>query len=299
MTSLFKSEDGRSSILQWYQRFLDRVESPTESRTLTTSFGETHVLVAGPEDAPPVVVLHGALASSAHVLVEIQPLLEDFRVYAVDVIGQSVKSAPQRLSVTNNDHGLWLAEVMDQLSLSRAHILGVSWGGFVAIRLAATAPERIEKLVLLVPAGVVKTPFINNFKVGFPMTAFMLAPTPRRQERFLATQLTTMDDEYWSAYLGNAFQSYKLNMKIPALANPEEFTGLTAPVFVVAADQDLSFPGEKLLSRAQKLFATLEKTELIENSLHCPPTTDEFRHWLCHQIKDFLTHSQSPERSGR
>ena len=58
---------------------------------MATRFGDTHVLVAGPVDAPSLVVLHGAMGSSAHMLGELAPLLAKFRVYSVQVIGQSVR----------------------------------------------------------------------------------------------------------------------------------------------------------------------------------------------------------------
>jgi pimeloyl-ACP methyl ester carboxylesterase len=127
MTSLFKSDDARVTLLRWFERFRAQLTVPTESRTVTTRFGDTHVLIGGPAGAPALVVLHGALASSAHVLVELAPLMERFRVYSVDVIGQSVKSADTQISVANNDYGQWLADVLDGLGLASAHVLGVSW----------------------------------------------------------------------------------------------------------------------------------------------------------------------------
>lgn len=293
MTILFKSEEDRVQVLNWYDRFRDRLGVEAESRIVSTKFGESHVLVTGPKDGAPLVVLHGALASSAHVLVELGPLLSRFRVYAVDVIGQSVKSAEVQLSVINNDYGEWLSEVMDGLALSQANVLGVSWGGFVAIRLAVVAPEQIASLSLLVPAGMVKTPMKNNFKVGIPMTMFLMAPNRKRMLRFLATQLTTMEDEEWVEYLGTAFHAYRMNMNVPVIAKPEELERLKAPVFIVAADGDLSFPGRDVLTRAEEVFPNLQKRELIENSLHCPPTTDGFRQWLCKKLVEFVESSSS------
>src|SRR6185369_12804164 len=104
-------------LLSWFDRFRGRLKVPTEERRVRTRVGETHVLVGGPEGAPPLVLLHGALASSAHVLGELSPLLERFRVYAVDIVGQSVKSADARPSVSNAEYGEWLSDVFDGLAL--------------------------------------------------------------------------------------------------------------------------------------------------------------------------------------
>ena len=234
------------------------------------------------------MLLHGAMASSAHALVELAPLMNSFRVYAGDVLGQSVKSADARPSVTNDEYGRWLVEVMDGLALPEARVVAVSWGGFVAIRLAALAPQRITRLALLVPAGMVSGSAWEGFtKMGLPMTMYLLAPSEARLRKFVKHLLTTTDDE-WMPYLGDAFRSFKMNMAIPALATPAELKGFTAPTLVLAAEHDVSFPGKKVLERAAELFPSLVDTELIASSLHCPPTTDAFRQWLGARLTKFL-----------
>ncbi|WP_224366394.1 alpha/beta fold hydrolase [Hyalangium versicolor] len=294
MKSMFKNEQAKAVLLQWFDRFRERIPAPTESRTVRTRWGDTHVLVGGPEGAPPVVILHGALASSAHVLRELAPLLERFRVHAVDVIGQSVKSADAQPSVSNNEYGEWLAEVMEGLSLQRTHVVGVSMGGFVAIRLAALAPERIDRLALLVPAGVVNgSAWEGLTKVGVPMTLYRLSPSQKRLDAVVRHLFTTADDD-WVPYMGDALRSYTMNIRVPVLARPEEFKGLKAPTLVLGADQDVSFPGQRLLARAPQLFPTLVDQELLAQCRHCPPTTDAFRRWLSDRISGFLLESDTP-----
>lgn len=284
MNSAFKGDQAKALLRQWHERFREKLRTPTESRTVPTRFGETHVLVGGPESAPPLVMLHGALASSAHLLGELEPLLQQFRVYAIDVVGQSVMSADARPSVSTNAYGEWLVDVLDALGLPRANVVAVSWGGFVAIRLAVVAPERIERLVLLVPAGVVNGRAWEGFsKIAFPMMLYRLMPTERRLKAFVRHLLTTVDDD-WAPYLGDSFRSFNMDMRIPALARPEELARLTAPVMVVAADKDVSFPGAAVLARARQLFPTLAEEELLQNCLHSPPTTDAFRAWLSSRI---------------
>jgi pimeloyl-ACP methyl ester carboxylesterase len=288
MKSAFRGEQAKAVLLQWFDRFRNRLKVPTESRMVKTRFGDTHVLVGGPETGPALVVLHGAMASSAHVLSELAPLLERFRVYAVDVIGQSVKSADARPSVSNNDYGVWLADVMDGLSLARAHVVAVSYGGFVAIRLAAHAPERIQRLVLLVPAGVVNgSGWAGLTKLIIPMALYRMAPSEQRLQAFVRNLLTTKDDD-WTSYLGDALRSYNMDMRVPPLAKPEELKGLKAPTLVVGADGDVSIPGQRLLARAPELFPTLADRELLKDTLHSPPTTDAFRRWMSERISGFL-----------
>lgn len=291
-----KSEEAKAKVAAWFDRFRARLKVPTESREVQTSFGNTHVLVGGPENGPPLVILHGAMASSAHVLVELERLLETYRVCAVDVMGQSVKSADMRPSVLNDEYGKWMVEVLDGLQLAKVHLIGISWGGFVSIRFAAVAPSRIERLVLLVPAGMVSGSMWAGFlRMGLPMALYLMSPTPERRQKFISNLLTTLDDD-WAPYLGDAFLAYNMNMTVPKLAKPEELEALTAPTLAFAADDDVSFPGDRVLERAAQLFPKLAGTELIKGCKHSPPTTDEFRGWLTSKISTFLS---SPSPSGR
>ncbi len=297
MKSIVKTPAARTALEGWYQTFRAKIPVRTTERRVSTRFGETHVLVGGPEEGPAVVVLHGALASSAHVLAELAPLLSTFRVYAVDIIGQSVKSAEVRPPVSDNSYGVWLADVMDGLGLPKAHVIGVSYGGFVALKFAAHAPSRIDRFVLLVPAGVVGGPVFDGFfKLGLPMLMYRAFPSEKRLARSVQNLLTTHDDD-WKPYLGEAFRGIDLDMRIPPLARPEELASLTAPALVIGADKDLSFPGQKLLDRVTELLPNLKDKELIANCRHCPPTTDEFRAWLSGRISRFLLDEQRNSRS--
>ncbi len=292
MKSMFRSDSSKALMLEWYERFHDRLCVPTERRTVNTRCGETHVLVGGRAESPPVVLLHGAMASSAHVMVEAAPLLDRYRIYAVDVMGQSPKSADYRPSVANQEYGQWLGDVMDALELPRAHLVGISWGGFVSLQLAALSPQRIERLVLMVPAGIINTPAWTGFKrMGLPLLLYRLFPTDRRLQAFLRNLLTTTDDD-WASYLRDALGAYRLDMRVPPLIRPGTLDDLTAPTLVIAADGDASFPGSKLLKRASELIPSLVGQELLSDSNHCPPTTDEFRAWMSERIGAFLDGDQ-------
>ena len=288
MTSIFKNDTAKQTMLDWYERFRARLTVPTESRQVPTRFGDTHVLVGGPATAPPVVIVHGAMASSAHLLVELAALLETHRVYAVDVIGQSPKTPHARPSVKNNDYGIWLAEVLDGLGLQRVPLVALSWGGFVAVRLAAHAPVRIERLALLVPAGIVNGHALQGItRMLVPLMLWRMFPSPERFKKFARNFLTTLDDD-WLPYFVDAFRSFHMDVGIPKLATPEELAAFKAPMLLICGDQDVSFPRDKLVRRARELFPSLAGTEVIPNCKHCPPTTDEFRGWLGGRLHGFL-----------
>ena len=172
MSKIFKSSRSRDVMRGCFERVLEDV-APVTSRNVTTRFGSTHVLVAGNAEGPPLVVLHGAMANSALAIREGEHLFERFCVYAVDVVGFSAMGEDVRLSVKDDSYGRWLEDVMDGLGLDKAHVYGVSYGGFVALKLAQICSERIDRLVLVVPASIVATPALMNFtSTGVPMLLY-------------------------------------------------------------------------------------------------------------------------------
>ena len=97
---------------------------------------------------PPVLALHG-LASSAHWYDLVAPLLQgDFRVIAPDQRGHG-----QTTQATSGYDWRSLASdmvgLLDHLEISKAAVLGHSWGGTVAVSLAASFPYRIDAAVMI------------------------------------------------------------------------------------------------------------------------------------------------------
>ncbi len=283
---IFRSDESKQIISQAYERFR-AAGPPAEERTVPTRFGPTHLLVAGPDSAPPLVLLSGAMGSSAHAIREVVPLLSQFRVYVVDVIGQSVRSADVRLSLDGPDYGLWMQDVLDELGLVRAHVYGVSWGGFVAQKVATTIPERIDRLVLMVPAGIVKGPVWQGITEGaLPITMFRLFGSEGGLRRFVRGQLTVPDDD-WTDYFRDALRHYNLDIRIPPLSRPEQFANFDRPTLVFGASDDINFPGQALLERARRLIPHAA-VELLEDCRHMPATDDPTRTKLCGRIAEFL-----------
>ena len=289
-SAMFVDDDARGRMATWFETFRSTLPFPTESRTVTTPDGPTHVLVTGPEDAPPLVCLHGALATSAHLLPELGALVTRYRVYAVDVVGQSVMSADRRIEVRDDSYGQWLAAVLDGLGLATTAIFGVSWGGFVALRAAKVAPDRIDALVLLVPGGVVNGSAWAGFTtLGWPLLVYRLAPSEKRLRRLVDAMFTSYD-ERWCRWFGDAVLSYRMDMRIPPLTKPEELADFVArrrPTLFLGADDDVSFPGRALVERAKALVPHAE-IELLEGCKHCPPTDDAFRAKTASRVATFL-----------
>jgi pimeloyl-ACP methyl ester carboxylesterase len=273
--TLYQHARSREALLSWHPRFLAKVGQPTHSLTLPTRWGETHVGVAGPPDGPPLVAFHGVMATSAHLLLELRPLLSHYRVYAVDVLGHSPLSADQRPPLDR--YGAWASEVLDGLGLPPVPVVGVSYGGFVTLRLLAAAPERVARAALVVPGGLATGPAWAGFRDLFwPMTLYRWFPSEARLRRLTDALFTEWDDD-WGGWLGDALLHFKPDFRIPPVARDGELDAFQGPVLVLGADKDLSFPGPAAIARAQALFPGRVSSHLFANTRHSPPFNDAFR----------------------
>ena len=119
-----------------------------EVRTLTCAGLRTSCIVAGPPEAPPVLLLHGGGFDRARrSWAEVLPAWKDrFRMYAPDLPGYGDTEGFRRPH-TIPELGVWALALMEGLEVPRAHVVGNSMGGGIALWLAFNHRERSGRLV--------------------------------------------------------------------------------------------------------------------------------------------------------
>jgi lipase len=115
-----------------------------------------HVHDWGAADAPPLVCLHGVTSWGGRFRRLAEERLGDFHVFAPDLRGHGVSDwePPWDLGAHTGD----LVDTLDALHLDRVDVAGHSFGGRLALELAARHPERVDRLLLLDPAVWVPPP---------------------------------------------------------------------------------------------------------------------------------------------
>lgn len=112
-----------------------------------------HYQVAGPLDGPPLILLHGIGGNVNWWQENIGAFSQHFRTYALDLPGFG-QTWRLRQPVTIEAKAAFVRRWMHWLGIKRAHLLGHSMGGQIAIRLAARHPELVAKLVAAAPSGL-------------------------------------------------------------------------------------------------------------------------------------------------
>lgn len=104
-------------------------------------------------EGEPIVLVHGLSGSTRWWFRNVPALAEQHRVYLVDLPGFGTMRRVGRRFVLA-EAASWFSEWMKVVGLERVHLVGHSMGGYVSVRLAATQPEVVRRLVLVAPAGV-------------------------------------------------------------------------------------------------------------------------------------------------
>jgi 2-hydroxy-6-oxonona-2,4-dienedioate hydrolase len=246
---------------------------PTGSRMVETSSGLTHVITAGPSDAPPLVMLHGMNGNAMTMAPAIVALARSHHVYAVDTIGMPGRSAETRLPRAGDGYPGWLLEVLDRLGLARAGFVGLSFGGWLMLRLAALAPERIAYGVLLDSGGL--TPFTLRGQMISGMAAMRYLWFPSARARHAAAvrpfyAAGTTPDEALVDFFALGFRHVRFDIDpkgLPPVA-ADALARLRAPLLVLYGEHDLFFDARKAVARARMVLPNLAGAEIIPGQGH-------------------------------
>ena len=141
--------------------------------TVAAPSGDEPVRVAyqeyAPQDAsadlPAVVLLHGSPGSSNDFATLGPALGARFRVLTPDLPGFG--SSTRRVAdYSIRAHATYTAALLDQLQIERAHLLGFSMGGGVALELIRQQPHRASSLTLLSAIGVQELELLGNYHLN-------------------------------------------------------------------------------------------------------------------------------------
>ncbi|OKI01194.1 alpha/beta hydrolase [Streptomyces sp. CB02923] len=248
-STIYKSVAGAEEIRRRYRETLDNWPVPAERIRVPTREGETFVLVSGPQDAPPVVLLHGAGANATTWQADIATWSRHFRTYAVDIIGEPGLSAPSRPPLASDAHALWLDDVLDGLGITTAAVAGASLGGWLALDYLIRRPHRVTRLALLCPGGVGKQ------RVGLLFKTLFLRAFGRwgvRRSVRSATGLHTLREGPVLDQVVLTFTQFKPRMERLPVFPDDALRGLGVPVLVIAGTADAFFDSEGTARRVRE-----------------------------------------------
>jgi len=269
-SSLYRSSEGYLTTMSHYEATLSSWPVPKRSIYVSTRHGETHVLIAGNPGAPPLFIFHGwgGDAAGASQEYDLSLLGERYRLYIPDTIGQRGRSAPSRPPTDGAAYGEWIADMFDELEVESTNVVGISGGGYLSLKIASHAPERVRKALIMSTAGMVSPAVSWRLLLVVPVVIYPSMKTVRWFLRALSSPTTKpelMEDFAISIYL--MFKHHRYDRTVPAPLSDDELHRITAPVLILMGKHDASWNVTRLAERARAHMANVQ-VDLVENAGH-------------------------------
>lgn len=266
----FPSLQARHRYFEVYDAAMAQGPEPAEVRDFDTRFGITRVYRYGPDHGPPIVLLHAFWATSAMWAPNVAALALNHPVYSIDIIGQPGASVQISVLRTPRDCFLWLDSVLMALALCGVHLVGCSYGGWLAFNQAINSSGRLSTLTLIEPANV-----FARSSVRFKFTACTLLPAvPRKLTRYAMAWAFGHPDgsdpmnQVVNLIVAGAhdFRAFGAS-PAPSYPNDATFTALQIPTLVIFGGRSVYHDADAAAARARHLLTT-GKVEMLPTASH-------------------------------
>ncbi len=218
------------------------------SRFVDTSMGRVHwATFRGRGSLGDVALVHGLAGSMADYAALLRGLRRVFtNVHALDLPGHGRSDDPTIARVLTPQFSDIVVEALDAIGLERVSLLGHSMGGFICTLVASTAPDRIERLMLVSPGGALtseevleaarKTFIIESLADAREFIARIL-PGNRWYAGLLARGIhRRMAQPFLRELLSGVSNDHALQ--------PRQLAALPMPVLLMWGEEDPVFPKE-------------------------------------------------------
>ncbi|HEX3925642.1 MAG TPA: alpha/beta fold hydrolase [Streptosporangiaceae bacterium] len=245
------SDAAREKFMAAYERAFALWPQPCEELDIETATATTRVHAYRPHPGgEPVVLLSAFNAASWYP--QVAALAQDGPVYGIDVPGDASPSIPRALMTPPENCAAWLDELLRKLSDRPAHLVGFSYGGWIAMNQAIRAPGRVASITLLDPAGLTKL----DARFWWWLSISGLATlTPRPLRRRLARWLDSpaMMEPELMTLMWAGIRGYRAQPKFPDVLTDDELRAITVPVLLITGARSALITPAQARDRASRM----------------------------------------------
>ncbi|TXC92920.1 alpha/beta hydrolase [Metabacillus litoralis] len=258
--TIYKSHIGKKEILQHYDQYIKSFNFEVERVYVDTSYGKTHVLVAGPKEGKPIFIFQGGNCINPMTLSWFTSLTENYRVYAPDTIGHPGFSDENRISAKDHSFARWIEELMNYFSIKSCAFVGPSYGAGIILRLATYMPEKIDCSILVSPAGLRLGSKMKMMKeILTPLILFTITSSNKYLDKISGVMSDHSMKEMDKKIIGDVFKYVKLEQDMPKLTEKHELVNYKSPTLVIAGKNDVFFPENKVNKVAKEIIPNLQE----------------------------------------
>ena len=227
------SDAAREKFLAAYERAFALWPQPCEELDIETATATTRVHAYRPHpDGDPVVLLTGAGGNASNWYPHVAALAKDGPLYGIDMPGDANPSVPRAPMTPPAACAAWLDELLVQLSDRPAHLVGFSYGGWIAMNQAIRAPGRVASITLLDPAGLTKLDARFWWWLSISGLA-TLTPMPLRRHLARWLDSPAMLQPELMTLMWAGIRGYHAEPKFPDILSDDELRAIDVPVLLI------------------------------------------------------------------
>jgi pimeloyl-ACP methyl ester carboxylesterase len=247
------SEGARQKFMVAYERAFALWPQPQEDLDIETATATTRVHAYRPHpNGPPVVLLTGAGFNASAWYPHVKALAEDGPVYGIDMPGDPNPSVWREPLTPPASCAAWLDELLSKLSDRPAHLVGQSYGGWVAMNQAIRAPGRVASITLLDPAGLTKLDARFWWWLSISGLA-TLTPVPlrRRLARWLDNPVMLQQELMTLLWAGS--RGYRMEPKFPDVLTDDQLGQIRVPTLLITGARSALITPKEARDRASHM----------------------------------------------
>jgi len=287
------SDAAREKFMAAYDRVFALWPQPREEFDVETATATTRVHAYRPHPGgDPVVLLTGAGGNAAVWFPHVAALAGDGPVYGIDMPGDANPSVPRAPMTPPASCAAWLDELLGKLSDRPAHLVGFSYGGWVAMNQAIRAPGRVASIALLDPAGLTR-PDARFYRWLTISGLATLTPMPLRRRLARWLDLPHMLEPELMTLMWAAIRGYRAEPKFPGVLTDDELRAIDVPVLLVTgARSAMLTPAE---ARARGSLMPHAEVAVVPGSHGGFNRIDELNDRIAAFVKGHATHKQAAQ----
>jgi len=247
------SEAAQEKFMAAYERAFALWPQPHEELDIETATATTRVHAFRPHrDGTPVVLLSGAGFNASMWYPHVEALAKNHPVFGVDMPGDPNPSIPRALMTSPEACAAWLDDLLSQLSDRPAHLVGASYGGWVAMNQTLCAPARVASITLLDPAGLSKLDARFWWWLNISGLA-SLTPMPLRRRLGRWLDNPAMLEQELMTLMWAGIRGYRMERKFPDILTDDQLGAIRVPVLLITGARSALITPAQARDRAARM----------------------------------------------
>ena len=258
---------------------------PTRPETLVieTQVGPT-TAYHWPGAGMPLVFLHG-MGSTSLMWSRCVTQMSGSPMYAVDTVGD-VGRSEQRVAFRDAAHvAEWLDETLAGLGAGCVHLVGASYGGWLAVNQAVRLPSRLASVALVEPVGLVEFDMRRFMLWGLSITCGALMPSPVRRRAAVWTRMPALEDKRQFRMGAIGFRKHPFRLPAPERLTDDQFQAITTPSLILLGEKSAIHRAAQVVERVHSLLPDAD-VEVVVDAGHALPVSHA--ELVCDRLRTFL-----------